>query len=427
MKSTFVSKEKNEVVFNLEFTAEEFENEIQQAYLKTRNKFVVDGFRKGKAPRKLIEMRYGEDVFYEETINTLFSDAYPKAIEELKIESIDRPSIDFNDIEKGKDFVIIVKVTVKPEVSLGDYKGVKIDKVEYTITDDDVQKELEAMQQRNSRLVIADRPAQNGDTVWIDYSGFVGDEQFGGGTAEKQYLELGSGSFIPGFEDQLVGTKAGDEVDVKVTFPEAYHAENLAGKEAVFKVKVHEVKEKEMPEINDEFAKDVSEFDTLDELKKDTKAKLEKTAEGKADFEQKNVILKAVCDISEVDIPDVLIQEQIDEMVREFEMQLRYQGLKIEDYFKYLGKEIKDFRDELKDDAFKKVKTRLTLEAIAEKENLEVSEDEIEEELKNIAEQYKTDVEKIKKTLRAENYDYFIKDLKLKKSLDFLANNVNIA
>lgn len=427
MKSSFVSKEKNEAVFNLEFEAEEFEEALDKAYLKTKNKFFVDGFRKGKAPRKLIELKYGEEVFYEEAINYLFANAYPKAVEELNLEPVDRPSIDFDSIERGKNFTMAVSVTVKPEVSLGDYKGVKINKFEYNITDEDVQKELETMQQRNSRLVAADRAARNGDTVLIDYAGFVGDEQFDGGTAEKQYLELGSGTFIPGFEEQLIGGKSGDEIDVKVTFPELYHAENLAGKEAVFKVKIHEVKEKEMPEINDEFAKDVSEFDTLEELKSDIKAKLEKTAQSKADFERKNAVLEGLYDICEVDIPEVMIEEQIDDMMVEFEMQLRYQGIKIEDYFKYLGKEISDFREELKDDAFKKVKTRLIVEAVAEKEGIEVSEDEIEAELSRLAEQYRMDVDKVKKTMRAENYEYLIKDLKLKKAVDFLAENAKTA
>jgi len=426
MKATFISKDKNDVKFSMEFTAEEFEKAVDEAYMKNRGKYAVDGFRKGKAPRKLIETHYGEGVFIEDGINNIFATSYPAAIDELKLDPVDRPSVDFDKFEKGQDFTVSVTVTVAPEIDIKDYKGIEIDKIVHEISDEDVQKELEAIQKRNSRLVLVDRAAKNGDTVLIDYAGFVGDVQFEGGTAERQPLTLGSGSFIPGFEDQLVGASVGDDIDVKVTFPEEYHSEELSGKEAVFKVKVHEIKENEMPEINDEFAKDVSEFDTLDELKADTRAKLEKTAESKAEYETKNALLEKLYNANEIDIPDIMIEEQIDDMMAEFDNQLRYQGLDLAKYFEYLGKDPKEFRDELRGDAYKKVKTRLLVEAVADAEKLEVSEEEIENEIKAMAEQYKMDIEKIKKSMKTENYSFLVKDIKMRKAVDFIVDSAVI-
>lgn len=423
MISNLISKEKNQVKFTMEFTAEEFDKAAADAYQATKGKYAIDGFRKGKAPRKLIEARYGEDVFFEDAINNMFSKAYPEAIETLGLDTVDRPSAEFDQIEKGKGFTVTITVTVKPEVTVKDYKGVKVAKVEHTITDEEVNKELEALQKRNSRMVLVDRPAQNGDTVLIDYAGFVGDEQFEGGTAERQPLSLGSGTFIPGFEEQLVGAAAGEERDVKVTFPEEYHSADLAGKEAVFKCKVHEIKEMEMPELNDEFAKDVSEFDTLEEMKKDSREKLEKAAASKAEYETKNAVLEKVYEANEVDIPDVMVEDQIDEMMQEFDQQLRYQGMDLQKYFEYLNKEPKDFRNELRADAFKKVKTRLIVEAVADAEKLEATDEEVEAELKAMADQYKMEVEKLKEYMKAENYSYVAKDIKMRKAVDFMFEN----
>ncbi|WP_312092532.1 trigger factor, partial [Aminipila sp.] len=303
MKSTFISREKNDVKFTMEFTGEEFEAAVVAAYQSGKGKFAIDGFRKGKAPRKLIESHYGEDVFFEDAINNLFSQNYFKALEELNINVIDRPNADFSEIKKGEAFTITITVTAYPEFEVKDYKGVEIEKIEHTVTEEDLNKELEALQNRNARMVIAERPAKDGDTVLIDYAGFVGEEQFEGGTAERQPLKLGSNAFIPGFEEQLIGCSAGDEKDVVVTFPEEYHAEDLAGKEAVFKCKVHEVKEEEKPELNDDFAKDVSEFDTLEELKKDKKEKLEKAAEERAASEMKNAVLEKIYEANDMEIP----------------------------------------------------------------------------------------------------------------------------
>jgi len=423
MISTLISKEKNQAKFTLEFTAEEFEKAINDAYQATKGKYVIDGFRKGKAPRRLIEARYGEDIFFEDAINNMFSKAYPEALDTLKLDVVDRPSAEFDKIEKGKGFTVTITVTVAPEFTVKDYNGVKVAKVEHNITDEDVNKELEALQKRNSRLVTVDRPAQDGDTVLIDYAGFVGEEQFEGGTAERQPLTLGSGTFIPGFEEQLIGAKAGEERDVKVTFPEEYHSADLAGKEAVFKCKVHEIKEMEKPELNDEFAKDVSEFDTLEELKKDSREKLEKAAASKAEYEIKNAVLEKVYNANEIDIPDVMVEAQIDDMMQEFDQQLRMQGLDLKKYFEYLNKEPKDFREELRTDAYKKVKTRLIVEAVADAEKLEATDEDMEAELKAMADQYKMEVEKLKGMMNAENYAILAKDIKLRKAVDFMFEN----
>ncbi|MEI8216687.1 MAG: trigger factor [Eubacteriales bacterium] len=426
MKSTFTSREKNEVKFTMEFTKEELEKAIGEAYLKERVKFPIDGFRKGKAPRKLIETKYGEGVFLEEGIDVLFSHSYPVAVKELGIKPVDRPSVNLENFEKEKDLVIGVTVTVTPEFEVKDYKGVEVDKISHDISDLAVQLELESLQKRNSRLVLVERPAQDKDTVLIDYSGSVDGVLFDGGAAERQPLTLGSNTFIPGFEEQIVGASVGDEIDVKVTFPEEYHSEDLAGKEAVFKVKVHEIKEAQVPDINDEFAKDVSEFETLEELKNDTLSKLTAAAASKAELETKNAILEKIYNANEIDIPEIMIDEQIDEMMEEFDQQLKYQGLDLKKYFEYLGKEEKDFRTEIQPEAFKKIKTRLLVSAIADAEKFDVSDEEIEKEIEEMAKQYKMEIEQLKKAMQAENYGYLVKDIKMRKAIEFITNNAVI-
>ncbi|MDD4564363.1 MAG: trigger factor [Eubacteriales bacterium] len=423
MISTFISKEKNQVKFTMEFTAEEFEKAINDVYQSTKGKYSLDGFRKGKAPRKLIESRYGQDIFFEDAINDLFSSKYPAALDELNLNPVDKPSVEFDNIEKGKGFIVTINVTVKPEFEVKEYKGVKVTKVEQNITDEDIAKELETLQKRNARLVLVDRPAQSGDTVMVDYSGFIGDEQFEGGTAERQPLALGSGSFIPGFEEQLIGAVANEQRDVRVTFPEDYHAKELAGKEAIFKCTVHEIKEEEKPELNDEFAKDVSEFDTLEELKNDTKEKLEKSAVARVEYETKNAILEKVYEANEVDIPDIMVEEQIDEMMMEFEQQLKTQGFNLEKYFALAQKDSQEFRNDLRTDAYKKVKTRLIVEAVADSEKLDASEDEVNAEIQAMADQYKIDVEKLTQAMRAENLYYMAQDIKMKKAVDLMFEN----
>lgn len=426
MNVTLNGREKNEVSFKMEFTAEDFEGAVLKAYQTNKGRYSVDGFRKGKAPKKLIEAKYGEDIFFEDAINSLFADSYPKALDELSLDPVDRPSAQFGEIGKGQGFSVTVTVTVAPEVIVKDYKGVKVSKINTTVSEEDVQKDLEGLQKRNSRMILVDRPAKEGDTLLIDYAGFVGEEQFEGGTAERQPLTLGSHTFIPGFEEQLIGASVGDEKDVLVTFPEEYHADNLAGKEAVFKCKVHEIKETELPTIDDEFAKDVSEFDTLEELKKDTREKLEKTAADKAEYETKNAVLEKVYEANEIDIPDAMVEDQIDDMVKEFDQQLRYQGLELNQYLEYLNKEMADFRKDLKADAYKKVKTNLIVEAVAKAENLSASEEEIEKELASMAEHYNMEPDKLREMMGPSGISYLIKDIKNRKAVDFMFENAKI-
>lgn len=420
MKATFISKEKNDVKFTIEFTSEEFEQAQIKAYQASKDKYQINGFRKGKAPRSIIEKHYGEGIFFEDAVNNLFADAYPKAVDELKLEVIDRPDAEFGKLEKGQGFTVTLTVPVYPEIEVKDYKGVEIERVSDEVTEEDVDKELENLQKRNSRMVVVDRPAKEGDTVLIDYEGWADDKQFDGGTAERQPLKLGSGTFIPGFEEQLVGTKSGDEKDVKVTFPEQYHSEELAGKEAVFKCKVHEVKEEELPELNDDFAKDVSECDTLEELRKETEENLKKAAVARAESQMKNSILEKVYNANDIDIPNVMVEDQITSEMNEFDQQLRMQGMNLEQYFEYLGRKPEEFREELRDEAYKKVKTRMLVSAVADAENIQASEENINKQLELMAIQYKLDADKIREMLGVQNIGYLEKDVRIQKALDFM-------
>jgi trigger factor len=428
MDSTIVKKENNKVTLQINVSAEEFNKAVHQSYLKNRKRFNIPGFRKGKAPRKVIEMQYGEGVFYEDAINIVLPEKYDRAVEEHNLEPVDRPDIDIENIEKDKDLVFTASVTVKPEVKLGEYKGIEVEKIEYNVTDEDVDNEIEKMRDQNSRLVnIEDRPVQNDDNVIIDYKGFVGDEQFEGGTAENQTLVIGSKSFIPGFEEQLIGANIGDEVEVKVTFPEEYHAENLAGKDAVFNVKVNEIKFKELPELDDEFAKDVSEFDTLDELKNDTKKKMEESAKDKAEKELREKVLDKVVEAIEVEIPEAMVETEIDNMLRDFDFQLRYQGLDLEKYLQFTNSKIEDLRKQMRDDAYIRVKTSLTLGAIGESEKIEANDEDLEQEFEKMAESHKTTVEKLKESFKEENFGYIKNTIKVRKTIDFLVENANVA
>ena len=422
MIPVLVSNEKNEATFSMAFTAEDFEEATQKAYKAQRGKFSVDGFRKGKAPRKIIEAKYGEDVFFEEALDELLKKGYPEALDALKITPVDRPSMDFGEekIEKGKDFTVTIKVTVAPEVAVKNYKGVKVNKVEHQFNPEDVTKELEALQKRNARLVSADRKAEDGDTVSLDYSGFVGEEQFEGGTAENQTLVLGSKTFIPGFEEQLIGVAAGEEKEVKVTFPEDYHSEEMAGKEAVFKCKVHEIKMQELPDLDDEFAKDVSEFDTLEEFKEDIKAKLIEHAKEASEYETKNAVMEKVYEENNFDLPQVMIDDQADQMLQEFSQQLAQQGMNLEMYCQYLQKTEEDIRKELLPDAEKRVKSRMIIEAVADAEGIEASPEDIEEEMQAMAKQYNMEVEKLKELFKVENATYLVQDIRMRKAIDLM-------
>lgn len=420
MKATFISKEKNDVKFTMEFTAEEFEGAVIDAYKASKDKFSVDGFRKGKAPRGIIEKHYGETVFFDDAINSLFSAAYPQAIQELELEVIDQPRVEFSKIAKGEPFTATLTVAVYPEVEVKDYLGVEIERFSAEVTEEDLDKDMEALQKRNARMVLVERPVQDGDTVLIDYEGWVGDTQFEGGTAERQPLKIGSGSFIPGFEEQLVGVEPGGEKEVSVTFPEEYHAADLAGKEAIFKCKVHEVKEEELPELNDDFAKDVSEFDTLEELKADAKEKLKKSAESKAESQMKNSVLEQVYNANDIDIPDSMVEDEINNMMNEFDQQLRSQGMDLEKYLEYLQKKPAEFREELKEEAYKKVKTRMLVSAVADAEGIEATEEDLNKELELMAIQYQMDAEKIREMLGVQNMSFLEKDVRIKKAVDYM-------
>lgn len=428
MSSTFVKKEGNIVTLKIEVDAETFEKGVQQAYLKNKPKFNIPGFRKGKVPRKIIEMNYGEGVFYEDAINIVFPEAYDKAIDEHNLDPVDRPSVDIEEIEKGKPVVFTVDVTVKPEVKLGEYKGIEIEKSEYNVTEEDLEAELKRMQERNARIIDAgDRSVKQGDILTIDYSGFVGEEQFEGGTAQNQPLEIGSGRFIPGFEEQLVGKNKEEEVEVKVTFPEEYHAEELAGKDAIFKVIIHEIKEKELPALDDEFAKDVSEFDTLDELKNDIKNRLQKQAEDKAKAENENKVVEKVVEACEVVIPEVMFERQIDNDINDFAYRLRYQGLEFKKYLELTGTKIEDLRKQFKPNAEKFVKADLVLEAVSEKEGIEATEEELNEELENIAKQYNQDVDKLKANIKGDELEYIKKGIIKRETIEFLVKEAKLS
>jgi len=426
MKSTFISKEKNEVKFKMEFTAEEFENAIVKVYQKEKDRFEIDGFRKGKAPRSLIEKRYGETIFFDEAINNLFSLNYPLAMDELDLNVIDYPKTEMSQVKKGEPFDVTVTVTVYPEFEVTGYKGVEIERVPAEVTDEDVDKEIANMADRNSRMVEVDRPAQDGDTVLIDYAGFVGDEQFEGGTAERYPLKIGSGTFIPGFEDQLIGAKKDEDVEVKVTFPEEYHSEDLAGKDAIFKCKVHEIKEKEVPEIDDDFVKDVSEFDTLDELKASKREELQKAAEARAEDQMKNSVIEKIFEANDIDVPDVMVEEEIDSSLQQFDQQLRVQGMDLNTYVQYMGEDMNKFRESIREDAFKKTKTRMIVAKIVDQEEFDVTDDEIHEYLEDMAKQYGMEVDKLVEAIGPQNVQTLGGDIKMRKAVDFVYDNAVI-
>ena len=426
MKATFISRENNDVKFTMEFTAEEFENAQIKAYQAAKDQFQIDGFRKGKAPRSIIEKHYGEGVFFEEAIDQLFRESYGEALKELDLEVVDAPAAEFSKIAKGEGFTITITVPCFPIIAVKDYQGVEIEKVSQEVKDEDIDNELKALQKRNARMILVERPAQDGDTVLLDYSGFVGDEQFEGGTAERQELTLGSGMFIPGFEEQLVGATPGEKRDVTVTFPAEYHAEELAGKEAVFHCLVHEIKEEQLPELDDEFAKDVSEHDTLEELKQATKERLETYAKSSAENQMKDAAILKVVEANEVEIPRAMVDDEIDRMANELDQQLRYQGMGLNQYLQFVGKDAAAFREELRPEAEKAVKTRIVLMGIVNAENITVTDAEREEELKRMAAQYQMEVDKLKEIIGEDNLGFLTKDLQVKKAIDFIYGNAKV-
>lgn len=425
MKANLISKEKNVAKFTMEFTADEFGQACIDAYKATKDQFSIDGFRKGKAPRGIIEKHYGEGVFFEEAVNQLFQQNYLNAVQELDLDIIDSPAAEFSEIGKGKPMTITITVPVYPVVEVKDYMGVEAEQEKAQVSDESVQAEIDNMLKRNARMVTVERESKNGDTLIFDFKGFVDGKQFEGGTAERHELKLGSGMFIPGFEEQLEGLKAGDSKNVEVKFPENY-TEELAGKDATFECLVHEVKEEEIPKLDDEFVKDVSEFDTVDELKEDIKKRQLENAKNMVLSRAKDAVVSKVYENNPVDVPDVMVQDEITRMIQEIGQQLSYQGLTVENYLQYMGKDMSDLRNELKEDAAKKVGTRIVLMSIIDKEDIKVSEDEMEAELAKIAEAYKKDVDEIKNMIGIENLTYFQKDIQITKVIDMLYDNAKI-
>ena len=396
-----------------------------------RDRYNIPGFRKGKAPRKVIETHYGKGVFYSDAIDIVFPEVYPAAIDELKIDPIDMPSIDVEEISKDNGLVLLVDVEVKPEFQLGDYKGVEVEKVDETVNEDVVNAKLDEMREKGSRLVSVEREIANGDTANIDFEGFDGEVAFEGGKGENYDLVIGSGSFIPGFEDQLVGKKAGEEVEVNVTFPEEYHAENLAGKPVVFKVKVNDVKVKELPELNDEFAADTTEFNTLEELRADVVAKAEEEAKATAQNLLRNKVIEAVVANTEVEVPEVMVKHEIENQMNELAYQLQYQGFGMEQFLQMTGKTMEEFKAEFaasrREEALRNVKTSLVIEAIAKAEGVEVNEEEVNAEVQKMADAYNMTVEQVKGALRATDLKDMEGQLKIRKTIDLLVENAKIA
>ena len=417
--------ETNKYEVEVSVTAEQFEEAVQKAYLRRKNKVAIPGFRKGKAPRKMIEKLYGEAFFYEDAVNALIPTYVADAMDEAKLFPVVRPEIDVTSL--GKDTGVVFKVTAicKPEVEISDYKGIEVAKTVNAVTDEDVENELKRLQERQGRLVTVEgRAVENGDTTVIDFEGFIDGKPFEGGKEDKYELKIGSGYFIPGFEEQIIGHNPGDEFTVNVTFPENYQMEDVAGKPAEFRVKLHEIKTVELPEIDDEFVKDVSEFDTLDELKADIKKKAEERAAKAADREAENKLFDAVIEKMTAEIPNEMYENKIDEMVRDFEMRLSQQGLTLDLYLSYTGMAKDAVRNTFEENALKQVKLRLALEKIAELENIEVSDADAEEEIKKIADQYRITVEQVKQIISVESVR---EDLKVQKASDIVKESAKIA
>ena len=419
------TKNANEVKLEITVEAEKFENAMKKVYFQNAKYFNIPGFRKGKAPMNIVEKYYGPEIFYEDAFNDVATENYDEALKENNIEVVSRPEVDIKKKEKGKDLIFTVVVQTKPEVELGKYKGIEIKKIEYTVEDKDIEHELEHMQEHNSRLItVEDRPVEKGDIATIDFEGFVDGVAFDGGKAEGHDLEIGSGSFIPGFEDQVIGMKIEEEKDVVVTFPKEYFSKDLAGKEATFKVKLHEIKKKELPKLDDEFAKDVSEFDTLDELKADIKAKLEKNNTQKAKYETEEEAVKAVCEKAKLDIPSGMIDMEVENMLKDFEQRLSYQGLNLEQYLKMVGKTEEEMKKEYEPQATEAIKSRLTLEAIKKAEKIEATEKEIAEKMEEMAKNYGKKVEEIQDN---ENLKSYLKEgIESEKVLEFIVKNAKI-
>ncbi len=415
---------KNIWKLTIEASAEVFEEAMQKAYLKNKGKINVQGFRKGKAPRALIEKMYGPGVFYEDAANEIIPEAYEEAAKDCGLEIVARPEIDVEQIEKGKEFIFTATVAVRPEVKLGKYKGLEVEEEKVVVTDEEVEAEINRVREQNSRMItVEDRPVQDGDTAVIDYEGFVDDVAFEGGKGENHSLVIGSHSFIDTFEDQIIGHNIGDDFDVNVNFPEEYQAEELKGKPAVFKVKVNEIKKKELPEVDDEFAQEVSEFDTLDEYKADILKNLTERKENEAKAKKEDALVDAIIAASEMDIPDAMIEENKRQMAEDMARRMQSQGLTLDMYLKYTGMTANAFMDQLKPQAIKRIQYRLVLEEVAKAEDIQVTDEELEKEIEDMAKMYQMEVDKLKELISDEEKDIMKKDIAVKKAIDFIRDN----
>ena len=427
MKATQVSKENGVVKFNIEFTADEFKEALNKAYLANRERFAIDGFRKGKAPRKIIEMHYGQDIFWDEALNALLEDGYYNAVKEMGLDVIAQPKLDSPEIKKDEPVVISGSVEVFPEIDVKKYKGLEVEKLETKIGAKEVNEELERVQKSQARMeTVEDRKSKNGDTLVFDFEGSVDGELFEGGTAENYELKLGSGQFIPGFEEQLEGKATGDEVEVKVTFPTEYHAEELAGKDAVFKCKIHEIKEEILPEINDELASDVSEFETLDEYKKDIKKNLQARAKDTDESIMKDRALEQLYNANEIEVPESMIQSEMQNMLYDMSQSLQSQGIGFEQYLEWMGQKPEDLMEQSKPEAEKRVKTRVLLKNIIRQEGLSVEDSEVEDLMKEFGAQYGMTVDQVKTMSGPDTETYFKEDALTKKAIDLIFENAKL-
>ena len=419
------TKNNNEIKLEITVEAQKFEESIKTVFNKNAKYFNIPGFRKGKAPYHIVEKTYGAQIFYEDAFNEIAGEAYENALKENNVEAVSRPQIDLVQIEKGKDLIFTAVVSTKPEVTLGKYKGIQVKKIEYNVSDEDIEHELYHMAEKNARLVsVEDRAVESGDITVIDFEGFVDGVAFDGGKAENHELTIGSNTFIPGFEDQIIGMNIEEEREINVKFPEEYFSANLAGKDAMFKVKLHEIKKKEMPEINDELAKDISEFDTIEELKNSIKEKQEEQNKSRAKYETEDEVIKAVCDEAKVEIPSGMIEMEIDNMARDIETRLSYQGMNLQQYLQMMNKTMSDFRNENKEQAEKSIKSRLVLEAVGKEATIEVTQEEISAKIKEMAESYGRKEEDVKDN--AELVRYVTESLKSEKTINFLVENAKI-
>ena len=420
------TKNANEVKLNVTIEAEKFDEAIKKVYFKSAKYFNIPGFRKGKAPMNIVEKYYGKEIFYEDAFNEVVPEELEKAVEENKLEVVSRPDIEVTQIGQGQDLIFTAVFQTKPEAELGKYKGVEIKKIEYKVTDEDIEHELGHMQEHNSRLIsVEDRPVEKGDIANINFEGFVDGVAFEGGKAENHDLEIGSNTFIPGFEDQIIGMKIDEEKDIQVKFPDEYFSKDLAGKDATFKVKVNEIKKKELPTLDDEFAKDVSEFDTLKELKESIKEKQQKQNDERAKYETQDAVMKAVCKNVKVDIPSGMIETETENMIKDMEQRLSYQGLKLDQYLQMMGKTREEMQKEYEPQATDAIKSRLAIEAVIKAEKIEVADIDVDEKIKEMAKNYGR--ENDEEFLKNENVRNYIKQgLESEKALEFLVENAKI-